>query len=79
MSAPSGLERTAGVEPPAPACVARWEDDGGRTLAGLPEGSRFPPERLSPLAAFVVPPALALATLALVSVSCAALGPTSDG
>lgn len=79
---PSGQARAAGVEPPAPGCIARWEDDGGLTLVDRPEVSSFSLERFSPLATFAVPPALALATLALVSVSCAFAGlqpSTPDG
>jgi hypothetical protein len=79
MSFPSGQERATGVEPPAPGCIARREDDGGRSLADQPESPRFPLDRFSPVAAFAVPPALALATLALVSVSCAALGGSFAG
>jgi hypothetical protein len=64
-----GQERLTGFEPPAPGCIARWEDDGGAILAPR-SGHRRPAGRVEissdPLdATFAVPPALALAVVML--------------
>ena len=65
---PSERGQATRLELPAPGCIARWEDDGGRARADRPEVSSASPDRFSSFATFAVPPALALVTLALFSV-----------
>ena len=70
-------ERGQQARSPTPGCIARWENEGGRTLppsaAGRPPGDEPPVSRGSvqgfvPLLA-LTGPALAVTTLAIVSVT----------
>jgi hypothetical protein len=72
-------ERKGTIQLPTASCIARWEDDGGRTLNPV-SGNRPPTDELRvsrdsvtnlwvvPLVAFTVP-ALAVATMAILSTS----------
>ena len=72
-----GDERETRIEPPTASCIARWEDDGGRTLERAsgsrpPTGGREVPSEwvpwFVPFVAFPAP-ALAVATVAILNTS----------
>jgi len=77
----AGHVRVSSIKPPATSCIARWEDDGGRTLrsSGLRPPTTEPVTSTGPAPnPWVLPiascaiPALTVAAMAIVVASCIA-------